>query len=81
MSKKEHSNPDFLPPDVCPLMRTKALALNTHYETTKFEERAQSNVAIFHCQKTMDVFGPDDLDVGPAECRSHRDCWCGEIEI
>ena len=81
MSDKKHPDPNFLPPDVCPLLRTKSLALNTHYEPTVFEERAHSNVAVFYCVKTMNGFGPDDLDIGPAECRSDRSCWCGEPEI
>lgn len=81
MSNKPLPDPNFLPPDVCPALQTKSLALNTHYESTAFEARAQSNVAIFYCMKTYTSFGPDDIDVGPAECRSNRECWCGDPEI
>ena len=80
MSEPKHPEPDFLPPDICPLLRTKSLALNTHYEPTVFEERAQSNVAVFYCMKTMGTFGPDDLDIGPDDCRCGRSCWSGEPE-
>ena len=73
----KHPDPNFLPEDICPALRTKSLALNSHYETTAFEIKAQSNVAIFHCIKTMSEFGPDDDDLGPSQCRSHRECWCG----
>ncbi len=79
MTKKSQSQ--FLPPDICPILQTKSMALNTHYEATEFEARAQSNVAIFYCMQTMTAFGPDDEDVGPAECRKHRGCWCGDPEI
>ncbi|MCA9320539.1 MAG: hypothetical protein KDB53_07380 [Planctomycetes bacterium] len=67
----------FLPEDVCPALRTKALALNQIYLTTSFEERAESNVAVFHCLKTMVEHGPDGRDALPEACRPGRRCWCG----
>ena len=71
----------FLPADVCPVLRTKSLFLNSHYRTTAFEERVQADVALFWCGITMMSHGPDEADAGPRTCRPGRSCWCGDPEV
>lgn len=75
---KPIENERFLPTDACPALMTKTMALNTHYQPSEFEARAQSNVAIFYCLKTMQNFGPDNDDACPESCRPGRGCWLGE---
>ena len=76
MSKRDKRG-EFLPPDVCPALMTKTMALNPHYRRTETEEYFSADVAIFYCLQTMREFGPDADDVDPRGCRPGRGCWCG----
>ncbi|MCB9832654.1 MAG: hypothetical protein H6807_09280 [Planctomycetes bacterium] len=77
MSEKK----SFLPEDVCPLLRTKSLYLNSNYRTTPFEERHQADVALFWCCVTMQPHGPDQADATAQTCRPGRDCWAGDPAV
>ena len=70
----------FLPPDVCSCLRTKTMALNTHYTPTEAEILAHADTALFWCIKTTRPYGPDELDVTPRECRPPRECWDTEAD-
>ncbi|MFN0057129.1 MAG: hypothetical protein ACKVX7_01610 [Planctomycetota bacterium] len=67
-----------IPPDICPCMRTKTMALNTDYRQSAYEHRFTADTAYFYCLKTMAVQGPDELDAMPEICRPGRACYCGD---
>lgn len=70
----------FVPRDVCSCLRTKTMALNTHYVPSEAELRAHADTAIFWCIKTTMPWGPDELDATPGSCRPGRECWGAEAD-
>lgn len=69
--------PEGLPPDVCSLLLTKTMLLNTHHRRSAFEDVFTAHTATFHCLRTMLAQGPDEDDVLPEKCRPGRTCYEG----
>lgn len=70
----------FLPKDKCACLRTKTMALNTHWIPSEAELRSRADTAIFWCIKTMMPWGPDEDDATPESCRPGRECWDTEAD-
>jgi hypothetical protein len=66
-----------IPRDICPRFMTKTMTLNPEHRRSPEEDRSQSCTAHFWCVRTMEVFGPDDQDVFPDDCRPGRSCYEG----